>query len=251
MKSVNKVAIIITLLGFFFTACEKDLDSYKNDPGIYFFERGTDLNQTRITFKSYSFLLSPLDVTKDTFFIKVKIMGETAAYDRVVRGQAIDSGTTAKAGVHYEFIDGIVPADSIIGYLPVVLYRTADIKDSSMTLNLSIATTKDFHAGVTEDNSFTLSWSDNVVKPSNWDGFISLSAYFGTYSTVKWRFIISVTGVASFPLQQSGRIPPAPGEYSAAAMNDVKARVKDALLEYNNANDPDLTDESGQLVTLP
>lgn len=246
-----KHIIIFALLGLLFTSCEKDISEYKNDPRVYFFERSTDLNQTRITFKSFSFLLQPLEVTKDTFLIKVKIMGETAPYDRIVRGQRIDSGSTAKAGQHYEFIDGIVPADSITGYLPVVLYRTEDIKDSSVTLNLSVAETKDFKAGVTTDNFFTLSWSDNVVKPTNWDGFISLSAYFGTYSTVKWRFIISVTGVDNFPLQQSGRVPPKDGEYTFAAMNDIKAMVKDALATYNSTHDPDLTDEFGQLVTFP
>lgn len=251
MKSINKIIIVIAVLGLFFSACEKDIAAYNNDPRIYFFERNTDLNQSRITFRSFSFLKLPLDISKDTFYIKVKIMGETAPYDRIVRGAAIAEGTTAKEGEHYTFIDGIVPADSIIGYLPVVLNRTADLRDTSVTLQLSIAETKDFKPGVTEDNSFTLSWSDNVVKPANWDGLISLSFYFGSYSAVKWRFIISVTGVDNFPLQQSGRVPPAPGEYTNAGMNDIKAMLKDALAAYNSANDPDLTDESGQLVTFP
>lgn len=251
MKSIHKILTVIAALGTFFSACEKDIATYKNDPRIYFFERNADLNQSRVTFKSYSFLKLPLEVTMDTFYIKVKIMGEPAPYDRIVRGQTITEGTTAKEGEHYTFIDGIVPADSIIGYLPVVLNRTEDIRDSSLTLNLSIAETKDFKPGVTEDDAFTLSWSDNVVKPANWDGLISLSYYFGSYSTVKWRFIISVTGVDNFPLQQSGRYPPLPGEYTNAGMNDIKAMVKDALAAYNSTNDPDLTDEFGQPVTFP
>lgn len=251
MKTVNKITGLLALLLFILTACEKDIASYNNDPRVYFFERNTDLTQSRITFRSFSFLKLPADVTRDTFLIRVKIMGETAPYDRVVRGQAIPDSTTAKAGVHYDFIDGVIPADSIIGYLPVVLYRTDDIADSSVTLNLSIAPTKDFKTGVTEDNFFTLTWSDNVVKPSNWDGFISLSAYFGAYSTVKYRFIISVTGIEQFPLQQSGRVPPKDGEFTAAAMLDIKAILKDALAEYNSTHDPDLTDEFGQLVTFP
>lgn len=251
MKTVNKITGLLALLLFFLTACEKDIASYNNDPRVYFFERNTDLTQSRITFKSFSFLKLPAEVTQDTFLIRVKIMGETAPYDRIVRGQAIADSSTAIAGQHYDFIDGIIPADSITGYLPVVLYRTADIADSAVTLNLRIAPTKDFKTGVTEDNFFTLTWSDNVIKPSNWDGFISLSTYFGTYSAVKYRFIISVTGIEQFPLQQSGRVPPKDGEFTAAAMTDIKARLKDALKAYNDSNDPDLTDESGQLVTFP
>jgi hypothetical protein len=251
MKPVNKIVVLLTLLGFIFSACEKDIASYSNDPGVYFFERNTDLTQSRITFKSFSFLQLPLDITKDTFYIKVKIMGETTAYDRIVRGQTIADSTTAIEGRHYDFIDGIVPAGAIIGYLPVVLYRTPDIADTTVTLNLSIAETKDFKTAISEDNFFTLSWSDNVVKPSNWDGFISLSAYFGTYSIAKYRFIISVTGIEQFPLQQSGRVPPEPGEFTAMAMMDISVRLKAALLEYNNTHTPALTDESGQLVTFP
>lgn len=251
MKTVNNITGLLVLLLFFLTACEKDISSYNNDPRVYFFERNTDLTQSRITFKSFSFLKLPAEVTKDTFLIRVKIMGDAAPYDRIVRGQAIPDSTTAQAGKHYDFIDGIIPADSIFGYLPVVLYRTADIADSSVTLNLAIAPTKDFKPGVTEDDVFTLSWSDNVVKPSNWDGFISLSAYFGTYSTVKYRFIIATTGIEQFPLQQSGRVPPKDGEFTAAAMSDIKAMLKDALKAYNNSHDPDLTDEFGQLVTFP
>jgi hypothetical protein len=251
MKSLYKITGVLVLLGALLSACEKDIDTYQNDARVYFFERNTDVTATRITYRSYSFLLQPEEVTKDTINIRVKIMGEAASYDRIVRGRRLDSAsTTAIEGTHYDFIDGIVPADSIYGYLPVVVYRTADIKDSSVTLNLAIGDTKDFKPGAAEDDYFQLTWSDNVVKPSNWDGLLGLVFYFGTYSDVKWRFIIQVTGKDNFPLQQS-RFELKPEEYSNAAMNDIKAQIKDALATYNTANDPDLTDENGQLVVFP
>jgi hypothetical protein len=251
MKLQNiKLAILLLFAGAL-ASCEKDIAAYNDEARVYFFERNTDLTQTRVTYKSFTFLLLPFDVVKDTFLVRVKIMGNKSSSDRVVRGRAITSGTTAKEGIHYQFIDGIVPADSIYGYIPVVLLRTADIKDSSVNLNLGIAATKDFQPGVGEDSSIVLSWSDNVVKPSNWDGIISLTYYFGTYSAAKWRFIIATTGVDKFPLQQSGRVPPAPGEYTNAGMLDLKAVLKAALQAYNDAHDPDLTDENGQLVTFP
>ncbi|UYQ95842.1 DUF4843 domain-containing protein [Chitinophaga horti] len=250
-----KLQHIKIVLLFAFTllaaACEKDIAAYKDEPRVYFFERATDLTQTRITFKSFSFVTLPLGITRDTFLVKVKVMGDTASRDRIVRGRAIATGTTAAEGKHYDFIDGIVPAGTVIGYIPVVLHRTEDIKDTSVTLNLGVAATADFKQGVGEDSSITLTWSDNVVKPANWDALIGLSYYFGTYSAAKWRFIISVTGKDNFPLQQSGRIPPKEGEYTNAGMLDLNAVLKQALKAYNNANDPDLTDERGQLVTFP
>lgn len=249
MKHIQLALLFLTVL--LLGACQKEIGAYSDEPRVYFFERAADLAQTRITYKSFTFVTQPLAVTKDTFLVKVKIMGEKSAMDRVVRGRVIAKGSTAIEGKHFELIDGSVKADSLFGYIPVVLFRTDDIKDSAVNLNLGIADTKDFKRGVGEDSVITISWSDNVVKPSNWDALIGLSYYFGTYSTVKWRFIISVTGVDNFPLQQSGRIPPAPGEYTNAGMLDINALLKTALNAYNATHQPALTDERGQLVTFP
>lgn len=249
LQSFKILYLFIALLGV--TACSKDIGSYDDEPRIYFFERANDLNKTRITSRSFSFLISPPSVVTDTALIKVKIMGNTASRNRVIHGRTIATGTTAQEGVHYDLIDGFIPADSIYGYMPVVLRRTSDLLNKSVTLKLGIAATADFKPGVAEDSIFTLTWSDNVVKPTNWDGIISLNYYFGAYSDAKWRFIILTTGVQSFPLQQSSRVPPAAGEYSSAAMLDINRVLKAALAEYNRTHDPDLTDESGNLVTFP
>lgn len=231
-------------------ACNKDVMTYEDDPRVYFFERANDLVKTRLTFKSYSFLLLPSSVLQDTLRIKVKTMGLPADRDRIVRGETITEGTTAVEGTHFKFIDGMVRAGQTEGTLNVLLLRTPDIKGKTVSLNLKIAETADFKPGVVEDNFFTLSWSDNLVKPSNWDAFIGLSTYFGAYSNVKYRFIIDVLGVATFPLQQSARVPLQPGEYSASMMLDLKFRLKAALASYNAAN-PALTDENGAAVTFP
>ena len=252
MKQQNYTWLLLLTCITLASSCAKNISGYSDEPRVYFFERNTDATQSRLSNKSFTFLLQPLNVTKDTFLIRVKIMGNTAPVNRIVRGRTINSPTnTAIEGQHYEFIDGIVPADSIYGYLPVVLKRTEDIKTKEIALLLGIADTKDFKRGVGEDSAFTLSWSDNVVKPANWDAFIGLSTYFGTYSATKWRFIISVTGKDNFPLQQSGRVPPAPGEYTASGMADLKAILKAALQAYNATHTPPLTDENGQLVTFP
>jgi len=251
MKTFKIHYILCLLSVLLFSSCAKDLEPYENQPQVYFFERATDLNKTRITTKSFSFMSFPSTVTKDTLKIKVKTMGYPADYDRVVRGKLIAEGTTAVEGVNFDFIDGVVKAGQVEGQLWILLYRTADIKSRSLQLNLGIAETKDFKPGVVEDNFFSVSWSDNLVKPSNWDGFISLSAFFGTYSTTKYRFIIDVLGITEFKLQQSARVPLAEGEYSSAMMIDFKNRMKEALVIYNSTHTTPLTDENGVLVTFP
>jgi hypothetical protein len=250
LRILSILSVVILLTGLL-TSCEKEIDTYENDPKLYFFERAADLNKTRITSKSFSFVALPSSILTDTIKIKVKTMGLAADYDRVIRGATVAKGTTAVEGTNFAFIDGMIKAGAVEGYLPVLLYRTADIKTKTIVLNLTIGETKDFKAGVVEDQNFTLSWSDDLVKPSNWDGLISLAFYFGDYSKAKYRFIIDVTGVTNFPLQQSGRVPLNPGEYSSIMMNDVKLRVKAELAVYNASHATPLTDENGMLVTFP
>ena len=251
MKTFKLYYILYAFIALVLSSCAKDLEPYVNQPQVYFFERATDLAGTRITNKSFSFMSLPSAVVQDTMKIKVKTMGYPADYDRVVRGRVVAEGTTAVEGKHFDFIDGVVKAGQVEGLLYVLLYRTADIKEQSLQLNLRIAETKDFKPGVVEDNFFSISWSDNLVKPANWDGFISLSAFFGSYSTVKYRFIIDVLGISEFRIQQSGRVPLAEGEYSGAMMIDFKNRLKEALLVYNSTHATPLTDENGTLVTFP
>jgi len=78
-----------------------------------------------------------------------------------------------------------------------------------------------------------------------------LSFYFGPYSKEKFRFVVNTTGISDFPLQQSGRVPLNPGEYSNSMMNDIKLRVKEALATYNATHAVPLTDETGTLITFP
>ncbi|MCD0490396.1 DUF4843 domain-containing protein [Pedobacter sp. MC2016-14] len=251
MKKLNIYFVLIALITIGFCSCNKSIEAYVDSPQVYFFERATDLNKTRITNKSYSFLLVPPAIVKDTVKIKVKTMGFPKDYDRVVRGKIIQEGSTAIEGSNFDFINGIVKAGQVEGFLYVLVYRTADIKTKTVQLNLSIAETADFKPGVIEDNFFTVLWSDNLVKPGNWDGGLGLVNFFGAYSTAKYRFIIDILGVTDFVLQASARVPLAPGEYSFAMMTDLKNRMKEALVIYNNTHTTPLTDENGLLVSFP
>lgn len=250
MKNLSIKYVLCALLVIGLSACNKSLEPYIDDPQVYFFERATDLNKSRITSKSFSFLPLASTILKDTVKIKVKTMGFPKDYDRVVRGKMIAKGSTAAEGTNFDFINGIVKAGQVEGLLYVLLYRTADIKNTTLQLNLSIAETADFKPGVVEDNYFTILWSDNIVKPDNWDGPLGLVNFFGVYSTVKYRFIIDVLGVTDFRLQQSARDPLKPGEYSGAMMIDLKNRMKAALAAYNLVNPPKV-DENNQPISFP
>lgn len=234
--------------------CEKPLDAaYEQDARVYFFERQNDLVSTRITTKSYSFLLLPSTQTRDTVYVKIKTMGIPADYDRFAIGKTVQEGTDATEGVDYDFIPGLIPAGAIEGNLPIVLYRNDKIKSQELTLNLTIGETADFKGGVVEDNLFTYRWSDKLSKPANWSSpqYFGIDNYFGSYSDVKYRFIIDVLGIAEFPVTTCARCPYDPALYTHAAMMDFKAHMVAALEEYNAAHPGNpLRDENGNLITF-
>jgi len=190
----------------------------------------------------------PDEQMKDTLYIKVKTMGRIFDYDRHPIAQTIAEGTTATEGVDYEFIPGLVAANQIEGYVAVVLHRTARLKNETVLLHLTIGESADFKGGVTEDDTFTLRWSDRLVQPDTWP------YYFGTYSDVKYQFIIDQLGIADYPHQLSPRIEAQPGEYSIADLQDMASRLRVLLREVNaeNAGKPGypLRDDNGDLVVF-
>jgi hypothetical protein len=248
MKFHTNIYAAVLLLFILSTACNKGLDGYQNAPGIYFFERVDGVIASRITSKSFSFVLYDNSKVSDTQRIKAKIMGLPVATDRSFMA-AVDTGTKAVAGTEYKILPGVIKANEIIGYLPVVIYRTPDLKTVTKVLNLKIVDGGDFKAGVTEDARIQLNWTDNLVMPANWNTLPGLKTYFGVYSIVKYKFIIDVLGRSDFPIQTNNTL--LPGQLTNANMLDLKAILKDALVVYNNTHSPVLTDETGQIVTFP
>lgn len=245
MKAMYRSIILgVALLA---TACNKPIDSYSGDSRIYFFERTEGTVVARLTSKSFSFVLMDNSVTEDTIFVKTKIMGLATASDRSFSAVADTGGNAAAAD--YKILPGVVKANTIFGSLPVVVYRKPELKTTIKVLNLKIADGGDFKAGVIDDAKFQLNWTDNLIKPDNWETTPGLKTYFGTYSAVKYRFIIDVLGRDQFPIQTGRDL--LPGQLTHYNMLDLKAILKDALVAYNNTHTPAMTDEFGQLVTFP
>lgn len=229
-----------------FTACNKNIDGYENDPGVYFFERTQDGFSERIGVKTLSFLLKPANVTQDTIKVIAKIMGLKADHDRTFVAVA-DTGSNALPA-DYKILPGIVKANQIFGELPVVVFRTPEIKELVKLLNVKIVDGGDFKAGINDqlDILMSLSWTDGLIKPDNWDS--ALRSYFGTYSKVKFQFVIDVLGMAEFPVLAYG-VTYVPGvTLSPYEMQDKQAMLKAALLVYNQSHATPLTDEFGPIT---
>lgn len=245
-KQIKAAIILSSVIAF--SSCEKDIMGYEQDARVYFFERANDVTATRITQRSFTFLTLKEEQRKDTLHIKVKTMGEVSANDRYPIAKTLKEGTTAVEGTDYEFIPGLVAANQIEGYVAVVLHRTARLKQETVVLNLTIGESTDFKGGVREDDTFSLSWSDRLVRPDTWP------FAFGAYSNVKYQFVIDELGIADYPAQLSPRIEAKPGEYSLADLTDMASLLRIRLREVNeqNVGNPNypLRDENGVLIVF-
>ena len=125
----------------------------------------------------------------------------------------------------------------------ILLHRTEEMLHKDVRLCVGIAPTGDLKAGVNNFSSLTIVWNDKITKPSNWD---DLTEFFGEYSEVKYRFIITTLGVSLFPYGENNG--PTWGQ-----MTDYRLRMAAALEAYNvDPANPDrpMKDENGGTISF-
>lgn len=245
-KSLYKIVFVLTvsLIG---TACEKVDPIYVDDARVNFWMLEDMVNNlgSKVYSNGFTFAAMPDHVMKDTVMIRVKTMGPIEPFDRIFKAEADADATTAVLHTDYQILDGVVKANSYIGYLPVVLIKTVDLKTTTKNLSLILTDNGSFKPGVKEDMRFLIYFNDALVMPSNWN---VLATYFGAYSEVKYKFIIQVLGRSDFPVVTSAY---KEGLLTNYQMLDMKNVLKDALTIYNNTHPEPMRDEFNTLVTFP
>jgi hypothetical protein len=188
---------------------------------------------------SFSFVAYGSEVTEKEILVDAQIMGEAENRDRVVNLSVDPARTTADASLYTVPSTVTIPAGAVKATFPVILKRSAALQTKTVRLYLQVAESADFKAGVNEENHIKLIWSDVLQKPKNWD---TLEPFFGTYSDVKYRFMLANSNGA--------------GEFSTetmswAMLNSYRILFQNALNAYNAAHPGNpLTDENNQLVTF-
>lgn len=255
MKTIRNyyTAATVCLLVLLAGCEENERIPYLAGPRVYFYERIMQSGglYEDVFSRTYTFADKSSDVVTDTVLIKTRIMGDITPVDRTFKAAVVgDSSAVAEweSVTYYKVLDGLVKAGNEEGYLPLVVYRTPLIKDSTLQVTLQIvdAPGYDLAPGTPERLIFNVAWADKLVKPANWD--TDLLFFFGPYSDTKYQFVIDVLGISTFTIYSRFNTT---GQYTSASMYDFRARLKEALSAYNNTHDPDLTDENGQLVTFP
>lgn len=226
-------------------SCEENkMDTYKNDPALYF-EHKKYGQQDSI---SHSFFIYDEDVTFDTVKVVICTMGFPEDYDRPINLIQANAGQpdAAVPGVHFIPFDTpdmqkrlCIPAGAVRDSIPIVFLRDKSLETHAVRLELTIGSNEHFRPGIDEFRNFTLTTTGMAAKPSNWDDYKYI---FGTtWGSVKMKLIIDSTGFTDFdnPPQDAG-------------FSDwLRSTAKQALIDYNTAHpDAPLCEADGTPVTF-
>ncbi len=111
---INSISCLCLLMTVIFSACSETYLTFDTSyNGIYF---------TKDTLE-YSFGVTPIEIKTKEYRIPVRVMGGVSSEDRTFDYIIDAKETTAEEGVQYSIGSPIVAANSIDGYIPVILYR--------------------------------------------------------------------------------------------------------------------------------
>lgn len=247
---------LVTLIGL--SACEREYNLYDGGEYLQFGPEESRIYSSNYvladTTKSFSFVYEVSELTQDTVYFDLYVVGGPKDYDRsfVLTQETVPGEMNAEAGVHYIGFDdpsvaGLYTVKAGVSHylVPVVLLRDASLQEVTYVLKFKLESNENFQTGDTR-----LLWrkgycSDQLIQPNKWTASMS-KYYFGKYSKVKHRFMIDSTGQRW------------DDDFITALSKDYglikywTAKLKLELLAYNTEHpDAPMVDEDGELIVFP
>lgn len=193
-----------------------------------------------------------------TFY--AQISGVPADHDRTFRLQPFGGDSAIMANT-IRTEDYIIPAGQIGGSYKVYFNSQALSSPTLFTtrdgqIHFRVAPNEEFDLGTENHQQFTVILKNYLAKPDNWDAAnfprIPLSKYFGTYSRVKYQFMIEHLGLVDFEINYNTQTAydEETNTISAVYAVHLQQLMQRALNEYNATHDQPLTDEFGNPVTF-
>ncbi len=153
----------------------------------------------------------------------------------------------------------VMPAGSVFGEYKVFfnsqkLPSTELFTKTDGTISFRMAANESFNTGAENMQSFTVVLRNRIAKPDNWDSAnypqVPLSDYFGTYSRMKYQFMIEHLGLIDFKISYSAStaIDETTNTVSPAYAVYLQQKMQEKLAEYNTTHDTPLTDENGDVI---
>lgn len=243
-KSIKIIVPGLLFLGILFSCAQNEVMDYQLDGKVYFYERTIRSSvEYRVSEKNYSFALQNSALMADTFNIKVKLMGYLSDKDRIFSAEVIADSSNAVEGMHYKLLDGVMKANEYISYLPIVLYRTEDTQEESVSVLLQITDSGELGPANSEDIKFRLSWGDMLLKPDHWPEY-----FFGVYSKNKYRFAIDVLGLTDWPMTARVTTEREEGVYTIAEVQHFVNELNTAYQKYREEYGPVYVDDNAEVL---
>lgn len=234
-----KYLTILFLLVFAIGCKKDDIPTFEGRDGISFF---IDYYENPDS-TNYSFALQPTVKTKDTIFIKMRLVGKPANVARSIKLKAL-VGSTARPNVDYILPEIKLPANATFVNYPLVVFNTPEMLNKSFQLLLGVDPGSELvpgAPGVAVDLSrnfakMKVNITNQLIEPDYWQNLIF---FFGDFSIVKFKFMIKVTGLTNFD----------PNVVDLGELFLIQVNLKKALSDYVQLNGP-LIDEFGNPITF-
>lgn len=193
-----------------------------------------------------------------TFY--AQISGMPTDYDRTFRLEAY-GGDSAQVVSTIRTEDYVIPAGAIGGTYQVH-FNAQLLSDPNLfttrdgIIHFRVVPNDTFALGTESHQSFTVVLKNYLAKPDNWESAnyprVALSKYFGTYSRVKYQFMIEHLGLIDFEINYNAQTSYDKETNVVSAVYAVYLQqvMQRALNEYNETHDTPLTDEFGIPVTF-
>ena len=191
-----------------------------------------------------------------TFY--AQISGMPADHDRTFRLEPF-GGDSALMANTIRTEDYVIPAGQIGGTYQVY-FNTQRLSDPLLftqtdgTIHFRVVPSETFTIGTENHQEFTVVLKNYLAKPDNWDAAnyprVPLSKFFGTYSRVKYQFMIEHLGLIDFEINYNIQTSYDEEQNMVSAVYAVYLQqvMQRALAEYNATHDTPLTDEFGNPV---
>ncbi len=202
---------------------------------------------------NYSYAYEEGDVT---FY--AQISGMPSSHDRTFRLEAYGDDLE-KMGNTIRTEEYVIPAGQIGGTYQVH-FNTQLLSDPNLFtaedghISFRMVSNDDFTIGTEGHQSFTVVLKNYLAKPDNWDKAnfprVALSKFFGTYSRVKYQFMIEHLHLIDFEINYNSQTSynEELNTVSYAYATYLQQVMQRALNEYNETHDVPLTDEFGNPV---
>lgn len=220
MKKLYSLFTGLCLLGA--VACHDDLSKYDTPDCrlnfIYYNSDSTLVEAADVTdemrFYSFSFALSStMEATRDTVWFEAGTMGFLSDETRpfALKQIQVEGKKNAEPGVHYVAFDAPetvplywVPGNANRVRIPVIVLRSAELSDTTVTLQFGFEANGYFLPGYEGLDNRTMEITDRLAQPANWyepywNGSYSLGNFIGHYGAVKHQLMIEWTGKAWDP----------------------------------------------------